>query len=559
MAINPFPYFTNLFLISFNFAPGYQNSKHPLMIFKSLSNLPKLNLIFLFLTFVACHSNKSNLETTKALLTIDQVGAKILPDTIAEVKAPFPFQNMQKPNFGTDTILISNYLSEGDTMLTPILNQLIDSISTNGGGIIKIPDGNWLSGRIILKSNVEVNLSNKASIYFSGKIEDYQPAVFSRFEGIEVMSPGACVYANNQTNIALTGNGNLIGPAKGPIRDKMLTDQLVDSVIPMDLPVEERIYDGSQTYFLFSPMFISPINCKNVFIEGVSISNTAFWNMVPIYCENVIIRGITVNSVGIPRGDGIDVESSKNVLIEYCTLSCGDDCFTMKAGRGPDGIRVNKPSENIVVRYCLAREGHGGITVGSETAGMIKNLYIHDCVFDNTGVGIRFKTRRPRGGGGENLYYERLVMNLRYTAIKWDMLGSTNSVGKLAERLPEREINELTPHFKNIFISDLKINKCDHFLKIYGIPESPVKNLVIENSEINSNQLIVAHDASQIKISNTSIATPDSLIQLLDCSDVVFNNVNFEINNSKLTLIKEGSKTKDISFNNCSPSEFIEK
>ena len=126
-------------------------------------------------------------------------------------------------------------------------------------------------------------------------------------------------------------------------------------------------------------MFISPINCTNVYVEGVSLENTAFWNVVPIYCDHVIIRGINVNSVGVPRGDGIDIESTRNVLIEYSTLACGDDCFTMKAGRGLDGLRVNKPTENVVVRYCLAREGHGGITVGSETAAVIRNLYVHDC------------------------------------------------------------------------------------------------------------------------------------------------------------------------------------
>lgn len=526
---------------------------------KSFSKLPELSLIFVIFIFTSCKSNQETSSTEKELPTIDEVGAPNLPKEITAVQAPFPFKSMQKPEFGTDTILISDYLAAGDTMLTPSLNKVIDSLSEKGGGVVKVPKGNWRSGRIVLKSDVELNFSDKATIFFSGQVEDYLPAVFSRFEGIEVMSLGACIYANNQTNIAITGNASLVGPAKGPVRDKMLTDQLVDSVIPMDLPVEKRIYDGSQTYFLFSPMFISPINCKNVYIEGVSLSNTAFWNIVPVYCENVIIRGITVNSVGIPRGDGIDVESSKNVLIEYSTLSCGDDCFTMKAGRGPDGIRVNKPSENIVVRYCLAREGHGGITVGSETAGMIKNLYIHDCVFDNTGVGIRFKTRRPRGGGGENLYYERLVMNLRYTAIKWDMLGSPNSVGKLAERLPELEVNELTPHFKNIFMSDLVINQCDHFLKIYGIPESPVSNLIIENSTINSKQLILARDATHIKINNSIISTPDSLIQLLDCSDVLFDNVTFNINERQLTLIEEGDKTKNISFSNCMPSEHIKQ
>ena len=195
----------------------------------------------------------------------------------------------------------------------------------------------------------------------------------------------------------------------------------------------------------------------------------------------MIIRGVSVKSEGIPRGDGIDIESSKNVLIEYCTLSTGDDAFTMKSGRGGDGLKVNKPTENIVVRYCLARKGHGGVTCGSETAGTIRNLYVHDCVFDGTGVGIRFKTRRPRGGGGENLYYERIRMNLEATAIKWDMLGTRAYVGNLADRLPAREINELTPFYRNISISNIIIENSTFFMKVIGIPESPLTNLTIDN------------------------------------------------------------------------------
>src|SRR5690606_7105718 len=118
--------------------------------------------------------------------------------------------------------------------------------------------------------------------------------------------------------------------------------------------------EGRDGGIIFPPMMISPINCQEVYIEGVTLENSAFWNVVPVYCDQVIIRGITVNSVGIARGDGIDVESSRNVLIEYCTLNTGDDCLAIKAGRGEDGLRVNRPSENIIVRYCLARQGHGG-------------------------------------------------------------------------------------------------------------------------------------------------------------------------------------------------------
>ncbi|MBN2164779.1 MAG: hypothetical protein JW717_00715 [Marinilabiliaceae bacterium] len=501
--------------------------------------------------FISCnHKHKNEIII---IPKIKQVGKDALPDSIAKIKAPFEIINFKKPSIKQKRILITDHIHEKDSILTPIINNIIDSVSSNGGGIIVITDGKWKSGRIILKNNIELHLNDSAEIHFTGNVEDYLPVVKTRIEGIELMSLGACIYANSQKNILITGNGKLFGPSDGPVRSKMLTDNIIDNAVLLNKPVEKRIYDGKTTYFLFSPMFISPINCQNVYIEGVSLQNTAFWNIVPIYCKNVIIRGVSVNSVGIPRGDGVDIESSKNVLIEYCTLSCGDDCFTMKAGRGTDGLRVNKPTENVVVRYCLAKEGHGGISCGSETAGTIRNLYVHDCVFENTGVGIRFKTRRSRGGGGENLFYERIRMNLRYSAIKWDMLGSVNSVGELAHRLPEKEINELTPSYKNISINNLIIENCDHFLKIFGIPESPVENLNISNSEIISKQFIIANDVKNVKLHNLIINTNDSIINLTDCRDFYMENIIIKTKAKNIYLKQYGSKSKNINCLNCKP------
>ena len=516
-----------------------------------------IQLIFLsaIIQFYSCQSqpNKDKIKHTN-IPDINDVGSDNLSDTIAGINAPFKMDAILPPEIPDETIIIKRSELKNHKEVTKIIQHKIDSVSNAGGGIIVIDSGDWNSGRLILKNNINLHLNKGTNIHFSGKLEDYRPAVFTRVEGIEVMSLGACIYANNATNIAITGKGKLIGPADGPVRTQFLKDKVIEDAVPLDKPVKMRVYEGYNHSFIFSPMFISPINCKNVLIEGVSLENTAFWNIVPIYCENVIIRGITVNSVGIQRGDGIDIESSKNVLIEYCTLSCGDDCFTMKAGRGLDGIRVNKPTENVVVRYCLAKEGHGGITCGSETAGMIKNLYVHDCVFENTGVGIRFKTRRPRGGGGENLYYNRIRMNLRNTAIKWDMLGGVSSVGALANRLPERPINNLTPKYENIYIQDLIVENSTHFLKIYGIPESPVKNLTINNSTINCSNLILAHDVKGMKLDNITVNSTDSIIDLTDCKNITFNKVEFEIPSTQLYIKKQGEKCDSIQFINCLPT-----
>src|SRR5690606_12545083 len=246
----------------------------------------------------------------------------------------------------------------------------------------------------------------------------------------------------------------------------------------------------------------------------------------------VIIRGITVNSVGIARGDGIDVESSRNVLIEYCTLNTGDDCLAIKAGRGEDGLRVNRPSENIIVRYCLARQGHGGITIGSETAGMVRNLYVHDCVFDGTGVGIRFKTRRPRGGGGEYLYYERIRMRLEHTALRWDMLGSAVHVGELAtnQALP---VNAFTPRFRNISIKHIIVESAAEFMKVDGIPESALTGVRIDGVKATSDRLMQVRQASDITIRNALLTSPDSVIRLENARDFRIEHSVFDVPGGK--------------------------
>jgi len=312
------------------------------------------------------------------------------------------------------------------------------------------------------------------------------------------------------------------------------------------------VYDGQNGSATFLPMFISPINCKKVYIEGISLSNTPFWNIVPIYCDGVIIRGVTVNSVGIPRGDGIDIESSRNVLIEYCTLNCGDDCFTIKAGRGEDGLRVNKPSENIVVRFCLAQQGHGGITCGSETAAMIRNLYVHDCVFNQTDVGVRFKTRRPRGGGGEDLTYERIRMNLRKEAFHFDMLGSARYVAGEAVRLPARTVGRLTPKYRNVVARDIIVENARMFVNIQGIPESPVINFLVENADVKSQKIFAAADARDITIRNAVITSAESVITSLDSRNILFDNVKFNTPDGKVVKQVTGDLPDGFKFLKCS-------
>ena len=504
----------------------------------------------------SCSSSEVDWVDQERLNNIPQaneVGALHLPKEIAPVHAPFGMPDFKRPEFPDFSINIATLGANPEEKITTLIQTAIDSVNSVGGGKVIIPKGSWKTGRVILKSNVNLHFEDGAKLYFSGELEDYRPAVFTRHEGVEVMSLGACIYAYQEDNIAITGKGTLYGPEDGNVRDQMMTEDVVENFVPLDLPVEERIYEGHNGESIFLPMFISPTECTNVFIEGITLERTAFWNIVPVYCDGVIIRGVTVNSVGIPRGDGIDIESSKNVLIEYSTLNNGDDCFTLKAGRGEDGVRVNRATENVVIRYCLAQEGHGGVTVGSETAGWVRNLYVHDCVFDNTGVGIRFKTRRPRGGGGENLHYERIRMNLRHTAFRWDMLGSEMYVGELASRFPPRKKDALTPAFKHIYAKDIIVENAATFINVTGIPESPLEDFTLDNAIVNSEKLFRADDAKNMEFSNLEITSQDSVLYLLDARDIRFQKVSFNNPAGKIYMEKEGDLTDKIEFGKSFP------
>ena len=425
-------------------------------------------------------------QVTEQIPTAKEVGAKVCPADIAPIGATFEgMPQLQRPAFPERTISIRK--TKGN------IQRAIDQLAKRGGGHVIVPAGDWKSGRITLRDNIDLHLEAGAS------------------------SLGALIYANGARNIAVTGAGfdadgkplsRLIGPGKeNDIYASRMDGLVVEDFINLNSPVEERIFDGTSLprtvlgpkllandsllqaneHAIFLPMFFAPVNCQNVLLEGVEFEEPLFWNITPVYCDSVIIRGCAVNSYG-GRTDGIDIESTRNVLIEYCTLACGDDCFTLKAGRAEDGLRVGRPTENVVIRYCLAERGPGGVTFGSETAGMIRRVYMHDCVFTSPSNGFYFKSRRNRGGGGEDLTFRRIRMKSPGRAFYFDMLGSTFYVGELANRLPVRPITPLTPVFRRITMDQVLVESCKELILLKGLPESPVEDLTISHLEATTRE-----------------------------------------------------------------------
>jgi polygalacturonase len=298
------------------------------------------------------------------------------------------------------------------------------------------------------------------------------------------------IYANGAENIGLTGSGKLFAQRKDCELLKYALGAVKEEL--QKVPFEQRIFDGSNGGKICVPQFFGPINCKNILVEGVKFIDSIFWNIVPVYCENIIIRNVEVNSYGYGRTDGIDIDSSKNALIENVTLDCGDDAFTLKAGRGMDGKLKGIPTENVVIRNCTVKRSVGGVTVGSETAAMIRNVYMHDCIMENPNSGFYFKSRRPRGGGGENMWFERIhIIETPGTAFKWDMLGSSTYVGEMAKRHPAPPVTELTPVFRQMYFKDIIVDNCKTLIKAEGLPESPIEDITFENLQSKNHEIVL--------------------------------------------------------------------
>lgn len=451
-------------------------------------------------------------------------------EPIAPIEAPFQMPQLQRPVFA-DAEVHLKLRKKGNN--APLIQRAIDKLAAKGGGRVVLPAGHWQTGRIELRSGINLVLSEGCYLHFSGKAADYLPVVFSRDEGIEAYCFGAFIYAHDAHRIAVTGSGHIVGPSTDcEIYQNNNAKALNAPSLIGKRPIEERIFDGKPEHFggaMLLPKSIAPINCSEVLIEGITLDSSLYWNIVPQYCDSVIIRRVTVNSFGHGRTDGIDIESSRNVLVEYCVTDCQDDNFCMKSGRGWDGLRVNRPTEKVVVRHCTALRGASGIVCGTETAGSVRDIYCHDCVFDGTDYAVRLKTRRLRGGKTERIYVQRIkARNLTASALCIDELGSKKWEGELAKRHFDKRLvpdsveygGKYTPTVRSIYINDIEVDGCRELFNIRSLPERPAKDIYIGNATVRCEKLGHIDDVEGMNVRDLTAITTDSVLFLDGCSQI---------------------------------------
>ncbi|HEY0862981.1 MAG TPA: glycoside hydrolase family 88 protein [Lacunisphaera sp.] len=413
---------------------------------------------------------------------------------LARIKAPtFPDRDFPITDFG----------AKAGTDATAAITAAIEACTKAGGGRVVIPPGEWLTVALTLKSNVNLHVSEGATLRWLFEPARY-PVVFTRWEGVELMNYSAFIYAYGQENIAITGKGTLDGGAdwdtwwawnkRGDAvkKQKPARDRLIE-LGEKNVPVAERIF--GEGHFL-RPNFIQPYNCKNILIEDVTILRSPMWEIHPVLSQNITVRGVKINSHG-PNNDGFDPESSRDILVENTLFDTGDDCIAIKSGRNGDGRRVNVPSENIVIRNCVMKDGHGGVVLGSECTGGIRNVFVENCEMDSPELdrALRFKNNAVRGGILENVFMRHVkIGRVGEAVLTIDLLYEEGAKGAFK------------PIVRNVQLDNITSSASPRVMFIRGFEGAVIDNIRISNSTFRgvTETEVVTHTGS-VSFKNVTI------------------------------------------------------
>jgi polygalacturonase len=430
-------------------------------------------------------------------------GWDLVPEILGRIVPPtFPARDFDVTQYGA--------VGDGRTDCTAAIRRAIDACHAAGGGRVVVPAGRFLTGPVHLRSNVNLHVRKEGTLAFHQDPRAYLPAVLTRWEGMELMGYSPLVYAFEQTNVAVTGEGTLDGqadtthwwpwkggkedgwregmPTQKPERDRLM--QMVEA----GTPVSQRVFAEDSK---LRPQFIQPYRCRNVLIEGVTILRSPMWEIHPVLCTNVTVRGVRIETHG-PNNDGCDPESCRDVLIEDCYFDTGDDCIAIKSGRNADGRRINVPSENIVIRNCRMKDGHGGVTIGSEISGGVRNVFTERCQMDSPNLdrALRFKNNAMRGGVLEHVYMRDVTVGTVADAVlSVDLYYEEGQQGPFVPVVRDVELLRVTSRkskyglymraYEKSEISDVRVIDCRFDGVERGNVTEGVRGLVLRDVQVN--------------------------------------------------------------------------
>ena len=393
--------------------------------------------------------------------------------------------------------LITSYGAIGDakTLNTKSIQSAIDTCAKSGGGDLVIPKGAFISGSIFLKQGVNLRIEKDGVLKGSQNTNDY-PWIDTRIAGLEMKWPAALINADAITNLQLTGEGTLDGSGERWWREYWET--------------RKREKDDIDPHFKVPrPRLIHIIRCEKVLVRDLFLKDSAFWNVQLTYCDGVEIHNLNIRAPHEPikaaSSDGIDIDSTRNVLITGCDIECDDDAICLKAGRDADGLRVNRPTENVVIRNCHVGHAAGLVCFGSETAGGIRNIRISDCRADNgCGEVVRLKTRMGRGGVVEDVLYENIQADGVRQVFNFNMDAFATTWLPEQFRKPA-PADKATPIFRKITARNLTAKNCGAAGHLTGLAQSPLRDITLENVNIEANGGFTVRNALGIQFKNVNL------------------------------------------------------
>lgn len=516
--------------------------------------------------------------------------AKYLAPSDFKEKLAFELPKVYVPHFKKDTFNILNYgaVADGLTLNSLAINKAIEACAAKGGGVVEIPRGSFVTGPIIMKSNINLHLDQGALIIYTADFNQY-PLVASTFEGVEAARCQSPFTAENLENIAITGSGIIngngfywrpIGKDKltetqwktwqkkygGVLNEskktwysseKALKGSLTNNI--GKLSGGKKLQDFEDVKDYLRPNMIRIFRCKNILIEGVSFENSPAWTTHINESEHITIRNLTVKNPWFGTNtDALDLESSKNAIVEDCHFDTGDDGICIKSGRDAEGRKRGLPTKDVIVRNCVVYHAHGGFVVGSEMSGGTNNMFVSNCTFIGTDIGLRFKTTRGRGGMVENIYVNNINMKeIAAEAILFDMYYMAKDPVVLAGEKREppvvetKPVDESTPQFQNFYFRNITCNGASKGIFVRGIPEMHVKNILLENAVLQADDGIDIQEASNITLNNVTMISRNTnpVAYVLNSDNITMNNLKYADSADVLAMV-QGERTKAVNILN---------
>ena len=507
----------------------------------------------------------------------------------------FDMPRVKETSFPDYAKKITDFGAEAGGLIknTEAINKAIEEVNSKGGGKVIVPRGIWLTGPIILKSNINLHLEDGALLLFSRDFDDY-PLIETSFEGLNTVRCISPISAKGIENIAITGTGTIDGngDAWRPVKKGKMTDsqwkKLVNSggILSEDkkmwFPSEssKKGHDSSTNFNVpdligaeelesvkdfLRPVMISIVESKRILLDGPTFQNSPAWNIHPLMSEELIIRNINVRNPWYSQnGDGLDLESCKNVLIYNNTFDVGDDAICFKSGKNKDGRDRNMPTENVIVKNNIVYHGHGGFVIGSEMSGGVKNIHISNCTFIGTDVGLRFKSTRGRGGVVENIFISNIDMiDIPAEAIRFNMFYEGNSPVLEEDQDAGDEVRdenlvavtEETSSFRNIFMKKIHVMGSMKAAFFMGLPEMKLKNVHLENAVFEVEEGITIIDGLNISLKNVKVIQKKGpALIIYNSEDIDVSKFEFDKNTDEASIRVLGN-SKEIKFSKSNISD----